>query len=60
MKRHISKTTLARLAAAETQFQEIDQLTKQLRKHLANIAETVRIAVDELRILAKKKTVRSR
>ena len=38
-----------RLASLEEQFTEIERLTKELRKRLDTVAETVRITADELR-----------
>lgn len=38
-----------RLASLEDQFIEIERLTKELRKRLDTVAETVRITADELR-----------
>jgi hypothetical protein len=37
-----------RLAALEQQFIEIAKVTKELRRYLDEVAETVRIAVEEL------------
>ena len=38
-----------RLASLEEQFAEIERLTKELRKRLDTVAETVRITAEELR-----------
>ena len=43
------ESTAKRLAALEQQFIEIAKITKGLRRHLDGVAETVRIAADELR-----------
>ena len=58
VKLSVRKTTIARLASAEDQFREIEQLSKQLRKRLDAIAETVRIAAEDLNTLARKNAVR--
>ena len=42
-------STATRLAALEQQFIEIAKITKGLRRYLDEVAETVRVAVDELR-----------
>ena len=42
-------STAKRLAALEQQFTVIAKMTKGLGRHLDEVAETVRIAVDELR-----------
>jgi hypothetical protein len=54
----VRKATLARLASVEDQFREVEQLSKQLRKRLDAIAETVRIAAEELSALTRKSAVR--
>ena len=38
-----------RLASLEEQFAEIERLTKELRRRLDMVAETVRITAEELR-----------
>ena len=43
------QSVAARLASAEEQFAEIERLTKELRKRLDRVAETVREVVAELR-----------
>jgi hypothetical protein len=58
------ESTAKRLASLEQQFIEIAKITKGLRRYLDEVAETVRIAVDELRQdrISKQRaaTVRSR
>ena len=50
----MSKTPLARLVSLEKQFSEIERLTKLLRKRLDEVAETVRVAADDLRPSQKR------
>jgi tetrahydromethanopterin S-methyltransferase subunit G len=42
------KSVAARLASAEEQFADIERLTKELRRRLDQVAETVRIVAAEL------------
>jgi hypothetical protein len=56
----VRKATLARLASVEDQFREVERLSKQLRKRLDTIAETVRIAAEELNTLTGKNAARQR
>ena len=42
------ESVVARLASAEEQFAEIERLTKELRKRLDRVAETVRTVAAEL------------
>jgi hypothetical protein len=49
VKRLAVASTTKRLAALEQQFIEIAKMTKGLRRYLDEVAETVRIAVEELR-----------
>ena len=58
VKLSVRKTTIARLASIEDQFREIEQLSKQLRKRLDAIAETVRIAAEDLNTMTRKNAVR--
>ena len=46
----MKKTPLARLVSLEKQFSEIERITKLLRKRLDEVAETVRVAADDLRL----------
>ena len=41
-------STAKKLIHAEKQFDEIERLTKELRKRLDEVAETVRVAAREL------------
>jgi hypothetical protein len=43
----VKKSTAKRLMSAEEQFDEIERLTKELRKRLDEVAETVRLAAKE-------------
>jgi hypothetical protein len=44
----VKTATAKRLIKAEEQFHEIERLTKELRKRLDVVAETVRVAAQEL------------
>jgi hypothetical protein len=48
VKRLAVASTAERLAALEQQFLEIAKMTKALGRKLDQVAETVRVAVDEL------------
>ena len=48
MKTPARKSVAARLASAEEQFAEIERITKELRKRLDRVAETVRVVAAEL------------
>jgi len=50
--------TIKRLVALEKEFAAIEQLTKELRKRLDTVAETVRIAADELTKLKRRRQLR--
>ena len=49
MKTLARESTAKRLVALEQQFIEIAKMTKGLRRYLDEVAETVRIAAEELR-----------
>jgi len=49
MKTPIIKSVAARLASAEEDFVEIERLTKELRRRLDRVAETIRIAATQVR-----------
>jgi hypothetical protein len=53
MKSPVRKSVVARLASAEEQFADIERLTKELRRRLDRVAETIRSAAQELRRVAK-------
>jgi hypothetical protein len=53
MKNPVRKSVVARLASADEQFADIERLTKERRKRLDRVAETIRSAAEELRRIAK-------